>query len=300
MTSRTSARAVAAPRFSLRLPAAPWRDRAGRFSTFKALVLLAMILPGAWILARLALGHYSALATEYLIEETGAWAIRILVLSLAITPLRRVVDWAPIMLVRRMVGVAAFVYVALHLCAYILDQKFDLVRVASEIVLRTYLTIGFVALALLTALAVTSTDAMVKRLGGRRWRLLHKAAYVAGALAILHQSMQFKLPEVEPTLLASFFVWLMAYRALSVREDIGRSPLRLALLSVAVALLAALGEAAWIGLATGADPRMVLAANLDFEYEFRPAWYVLAAGLGMTAVAVVRGMTRRPRPVRAG
>lgn len=190
----------------------------------------------------------------------------------------------------------AFVYVALHLMAYILDQKFDLVRVATEIVLRTYLTIGFVGLALLTALAVTSTDAMVKRLGGRRWRMLHKSAYLIGALAILHQSMQFKLPEAEPTLLAAFYFWLMAYRLLSVRLDIGRSPLRLVLLSVGVAVLAALGEATWIALATGADPRMVLAANLDIEYGFRPAWYVLAGGLAMTLLSLPR--TIRPRQRR--
>ena len=287
--------AAASDRFALRLPPMPWRDRAGRFSPFKAATLALLIVPGLWIVSGLLLGRYSALATEYLIEETGAWGIRILMLSLAVTPLRRIVDWAPVMQVRRMVGVAAFVYLALHLVAYILDQKFDLVRVATEIALRTYLTIGFVALALLTALAATSTDAMIKRLGGRRWRLLHKAAYLIGALAILHQSMQFKLPEFEPTMLGALYAWLMLWRALPARFEVGRSPVRLAILSLGVAALTMLGEAVWIALAAGVDPRMVLAANFDFEYEFRPAWFVLAAGLATAGVAAVRGTFRMVR-----
>lgn len=294
MTTRPADAAFGRPR--LRLPAAPWRDRAGRFSVLKAATLAAMVLPGLWILSQLALGHYSALATEYLIEGTGAWGLRILLLSLAVTPLRRVLDWPQVMLVRRMVGVAAFVYIALHLTSYILDQKLDLGRVASEIVLRTYLTLGFTGLALLTALAATSTDAMVKRLGGRRWRQLHRGAYLAGGLGIVHQAMQFKLPETEPTILAALFGWLMLYRLLSRRRDIGRSPLRLALLSAVVALLTAVGEAAWIRLATGADPLLVLAANLDIEFGFRPAWYVLAAGLAMAAASLLRSILRMVRP----
>lgn len=284
-----------ARRYPVRLPPMPWRDRAGRLSPIKTATLVLLVLPGLWTLGSLLLGRYSALATEFLIEETGAWGIRILMLSLAVTPLRRILDWAAVMQVRRMVGVAAFVYLALHLAAYLLDQKFDLVRVASEIVLRTYLTIGFVGLALLAALAATSTDAMIRRLGGRRWRLLHRSAYVIGALAILHQSMQFKLPEFEPTLLGAAYVWLMAWRALSGRAEVGRSPLRLALLTLGIAVGTALGEAVWIWLATGADPRMVLAANLDIAYGFRPAWYVLGSGLAVAAAAAVRATFRLVR-----
>lgn len=284
-----------ARRYPVRLPPMPWRDRAGRLSPIKTATLVLLVLPGLWTLGSLLLGRYSALATEFLIEETGAWGIRILMLSLAVTPLRRILDWAAVMQVRRMVGVAAFVYLALHLAAYLLDQKFDLVRVASEIVLRTYLTIGFVGLALLAALAATSTDAMIRRLGGRRWRLLHRSAYVIGALAILHQSMQFKLPEFEPTLLGAAYVWLMAWRALSGRAEVGRSPLRLALLTLGIAVGTSLGEAVWIWLATGADPRMVLAANLDIAYGFRPAWYVLGSGLAVAAAAAVRATFRLVR-----
>ena len=290
--------AAVAARTALRLPAMPWRDRAGRFSPLKAATLFLLVLPGVWILASLVAGRYSALATEYLIEETGAWGIRILILSLAVTPLRRILDWAAILQLRRMVGVAAFVYLALHLCAYILDQKFDLARVAGEIVLRTYLTIGFVGLSLLTALAATSTDAMIKRLGGRRWRMLHRSVYLIGALAILHQSMQFKLPEFEPTLLGAAYAWLMLWRASSGRLEVGRSPLRLALLSLLVALGTALGEAVWIHLATGADATMVLRANLDFEYEFRPAWHVLFGGLALAMAAAARGLFRMVRRAR--
>lgn len=287
--------ALASARSGLRLPPMPWRDRAGRLSPIKTATLALLVLPGLWILGSLLLGRYSALATEFLIEETGAWGIRILVLSLAVTPLRRILDWAPVLQVRRMVGVGAFVYLALHLAAYLLDHKFDLARVASEIVLRTYLTIGFVGLVLLTALAATSTDAMIRRLGGRRWRLLHRSVYVIGALAILHQSMQFKLPEFEPTLLGAAFGWLMLWRALPGRLEVGRSPLRLALLTLAVAFGTALGEAIWIWLATGADPRMVLEANLDVAYGFRPAWYVLGSGVALAAAAALRSTFRMVR-----
>jgi hypothetical protein len=93
------------------------------------------------------------------------------------------------------------------------DEAFDLQKVASEIVLRIYLTIGFVALLVLTAMAVTSTDGMARRLGGRRWRLLHQLVYGAALLSVIHFFMQTKVTVDEPWIMAGLFAWLMAWRA---------------------------------------------------------------------------------------
>ena len=118
--------------------------------------------------------------------STGQWAVRLILLSLLVTPLRRVAQWPKLINVRRMVGVAAFAYALAHFTIYVvLDQKLDAAARRSEIVLRFYLTIGFVALLGLTRSAATSTDAMIRRLGGQRWNRLHKLIYVIAALGDL-------------------------------------------------------------------------------------------------------------------
>src|SRR5581483_9687902 len=146
----------------------------------------------------------------------GLWTIRFIFLALAVTPLRAVLQWPRLILVRRMVGVAAFAYVLVHFGLYITQEAFDLAKVASEILLRIYLTIGFVALLGLAALAATSTDAMVRRLG-RRWQRLHRLVYAIALLAVVHYWMQAKLEVWEPTVMAGIYTWLMGYRALAWR-----------------------------------------------------------------------------------
>src|SRR4029077_8050886 len=111
-----------------------------------------------------------------MIHLTGKWTIRFLLLSLLITPLMRGARYPKFVVVRRMVGVAAFAYATAHLGLYIVDQHYDLLHVASEIAQRFYLTIGFVAWLGLATLAATSTDAMIRRLGAR-WSALHKLVY---------------------------------------------------------------------------------------------------------------------------
>jgi sulfoxide reductase heme-binding subunit YedZ len=100
------------------------------------------------------------------IHEIGSWAIRLLFVALFITPMRRIARYAPLVDVRRMIGVAAFLYLLLHFALYIVDQAYDLPKVAAEIVLRYYLTIGFTAWVGMATLAATSNDYMVRRLGG--------------------------------------------------------------------------------------------------------------------------------------
>ena len=147
----------------------PWRDRAGRFSRLKAAVLVLLCVPAVWILGGYGLGLLGARPLDEAILQSGFWTIRLIFLALAVTPLRQVLVWPELALVRRTIGLAAFAYAILHLALYAADQAFDLGKVASEILLRIYLTIGFVALCGLAALAATSTDTAIRRMGPRWW-----------------------------------------------------------------------------------------------------------------------------------
>jgi sulfoxide reductase heme-binding subunit YedZ len=113
-----------------------------------------------------------------------------------------------------MIGVGAFAYAAAHFTLYIVDLMFDWREIASEIVHRNRLTLGFVALLGLTALALTSTNGMVRRLGIRRWQRLHQAIYLIGVLVLIHYFLRFKLIESTPTFATGLFGWLIGYRSL--------------------------------------------------------------------------------------
>jgi sulfoxide reductase heme-binding subunit YedZ len=284
----------------------PWTDRSGKFSPLKAAVLAGACLPALWLVWQALsgalvpatpLGLLGARPITEAIHQTGDWAIRFLWLSLAVTPLRRIANWPKLIMVRRMLGVTALCYALTHLTLYTVDLKLDLLRVVSEIALRFYLTIGFVALLGLITLGSTSTDAAIKRLG-RNWNRLHKIVYVIGVFAAFHFFIQSKADVYEPTLMAGFFLLLMFYRLAHWRGFSLTSPLVL----VAVAVLAALGTAAieyaWYAIATGVPPGRVLAANLQFSFSIRPAWWVLATGLGATLLALVRPWFGRQEPVR--
>ena len=190
----------------------PWRDRRGRFLPFKAAVLASLFVPGVLYAMWLATGELGGRPVMETIHGTGLWAIRLLLISLAITPFARALDWPGLLLVRRNVGVAAACYAVAHLSLYVVDQNFKLLTVVSEIALRFYLTIGFVALLVLLALAVTSTDAWVKKLG-RNWKRLHRLAYPLGVVALLHFYIQSKLNVSEPVFVSGLFIWLMAWRS---------------------------------------------------------------------------------------
>ena len=284
----------------------PWTDRAGRFSPLKAAVLTAILIPAALLIVSAASGTLGPRPITEAIHETGDWAIRFLVASLAVTPLRRIGQWPKLILVRRMLGLAAFFYACTHLMLYMLDQKWNLVRVTSEIALRFYLTIGFTALLGLSVLAATSTDAAIKRLG-RNWNRLHKVVYAIGILAAFHYFMQTKADVFQATLIGGLFVLLMIYRVAHSRGLALSSPVVLAALALAGGAATAALEFAWYGLATGIPPLRVLEANLHFAYQIRPAWWVVAAGMGAALLAFVRPcfgapekqMRGRRQPARA-
>jgi sulfoxide reductase heme-binding subunit YedZ len=265
----------------------PWTDRAGKFSPFKALVFAGILVPAVMIWwsweARL-LGPRPITAA---IHDTGDWAIRFLLLSLAVTPLRRIANWPKLIVVRRMLGLAALFYILAHLLLYVIDQKWDLWRVGSEIVLRLYLTIGFVALLGLVALGLTSTDAMIKRLG-RKWNRLHSLVYAIGVLGSIHFFMQTKADVYQATLMSGLFILLMLYRIAHWRGFALTSRLVLSCVAGLAGLGTAAAEFAWYGLMTGVPPLRVLEANLHFAFQVRPSWWVLAIGLCVVAVALAR------------
>jgi sulfoxide reductase heme-binding subunit YedZ len=195
------------------------------------------------------------------------------------------------MIVRRMLGVTTMVYALIHLSLYIFQQHFDVRFVASEILLRFYLTIGFVALLGLVALGVTSTDGWIKQLGSKRWQWLHKSVYLIAILGLYHFALQLKIDVTQAVLMTGLFVWLMGYRVI---ED-WRWPVNLVSLlglSVLAALVTAAIEAAWYAIGTGIPSSLILAANLDFSTDIRPAWWVLAAALVATLIYLVRSLLK--------
>lgn len=268
-----------------------WRDRRGRLSPLRIAALALLLFPlllalEAWLNQRLA-----ARLLNDLVHRSGYWALVFLLISLAITPLRRAARFAALIDVRRMIGVGAFLYATLHIGLYIADEKFDLAKVALEIVRRLYLTIGLIAWTGLLALAITSNDAMVKTLGALRWRRLHMATYGIGLLALIHFFQQTKADFTLPATISGLFGWLMAYRLMARRFAEPTTAMLLAL-TAAVTVATFAGEAVGIALWYRVSPMAVLNTAFDFALAIRPGWYVLAAGL---AVCLIDGLRARMR-----
>jgi methionine sulfoxide reductase heme-binding subunit len=229
-----------------------------------------------------------------IIHATGLWTIRLLMIGLAVTPLRQSFRWPRLVTVRRMIGVAAFAYAVLHISFFVADNMFDLYKVVGEIALRIYLTIGFAALLILGALALTSTDGMVKRLGGKAWSRLHRWIYCAGLLAAIHYFMQSKQNVSEPLVVAGLFLWMMTYRLvlwLGSSERATALP-TLAGLGVVATLATALGEAAYYHFRSNAPFLRVLEADLNFNAGIRPAWVVLGITMAVVVIAAFRQWQR--------
>ena len=218
-------------------------------------------------------------------HTTGDWTIIFLLLSLAMTPARALFYWMPLVQIRRRIGVATALYAGAHFMIYVLDQKWNLFVVALEIARRFYLTIGFVALLILTVLAITSTDRWQRRLR-LNWKRLHWLIYPGAAIALVHFFIQSKLKIGESALAAGLFTWLMLWRALPAK--LRTSFLGLAVLTVAATLATVAFETAWYALVNGIDPERVLAANLDPELWPRPAQKVLLASLAVMLLVALR------------
>lgn len=150
---------------------------------------------------------------EALLHGAGLWGLRLLLITLAVTPLRRITAMNWLVRLRRMLGLFAFFYVACHFAIYaILDQRLALDAIVEDIAERPYITIGIAALLLLTPLAVTSTNAMMRRLG-KRWQQLHRLVYPAAILGVWHFWWQVKQDIREPLIYATILAALLGFRA---------------------------------------------------------------------------------------
>jgi sulfoxide reductase heme-binding subunit YedZ len=279
----------------------PWRDRRGKFLPFKTIILASLFVPGALYAFWLATDQLGARPVMEVIHGTGLWAIRLFLIALSVTPFARALDWPRLLLVRRTIGVAAACYAVAHLFLYVVDQNFKLLTVVSEIALRFYLTIGFITLLVLLALAITSTDTWVKKLG-RNWKRLHRLAYPFAAVALLHFYIQSKLNVSQPVFVSGLFVWLMAWRAL---PEIWRRDQRITVIAALygglaiVSSLATAGlEFAWYGLTTKVDPWRVIAANESIARGLRPAHWVFVVTAALVVVFLARRLMRTRQPVR--
>lgn len=278
----------------------PWTDRAGRLSWLKLAALAGAALPALVLALQLAGGAAGPKPVTFALHETGTWATRLLLATLAVTPLRRIGDWPRLILVRRLLGLSALAYTLAHLGLYVVDQRFDLAMVTREIVARAYLAIGFVATLGLVALGTTSTDAAIRRMGAG-WHRLHRLVHPIAVLAILHGFMQAKADVAPATLMAGLYVTLALYRLAQARgPGLGVASLLGCTLTATVATMAI--EYAWYALATGVPAHLVLAANFDVDGEIRPAAQVLLAGLALAGLGAARRRVSRAagdRPRRA-
>jgi sulfoxide reductase heme-binding subunit YedZ len=172
-----------------------------------------------WPLAQLAWGAWQdnlgANPIETITRSLGTWTLNFLVITLCVTPLRRATGWAWLVRLRRMLGLYAFFYAALHFATYLwLDQFFDWEAIARDIVKRPFITVGFAAFVLLLPLAATSNRIAIRRLGGRRWQSLHRAVYPIAILAVVHYWWLVKRDVATPALYAAAVGALLLLRAL--------------------------------------------------------------------------------------
>jgi sulfoxide reductase heme-binding subunit YedZ len=157
------------------------------FAVVRGAVFLAALLPFVRLLALGVTNNLGANPVEFVLRSLGTWTLVLLLLTLSVTPLRRATGWAWLARLRRMLGLYAFFYGSMHVTAYVwIDHFFNWPEIWTDIVKRPYLTFGFVAYVLMVPLAVTSTNAMAHRLGGRNWQRLHRAVYAIGVLGVLH------------------------------------------------------------------------------------------------------------------
>jgi len=178
----------------------------------KPLVFLLCLVPLGLLVAGAVADDLGANPVEAITHATGEWALRLLLLTLAMTPLKRLIGRPWPIRFRRMLGLFAFFYAALHLLTYLwLDQGFDGQAIIEDVVKRPYITVGFAAFVLLVPLALTSTRARMRRLG-RRWQTLHRAIYAIGILGVLHYLWLVKADLREPLIYALVLAVLLLAR----------------------------------------------------------------------------------------
>ena len=179
----------------------------------KVVAWAACLAPLAALGYRVFTGDLTANPISFITNWLGDWTLRILLASLAMTPLRVLFHWSWPVTLRRLLGLFAFFYASLHFSVWlVLDHFFDWRQMGADIVKRPYITVGMTALVLMIPLAVTSTAGAIRRLGGGRWQWLHRLVYVIGVCAVLHYLWLAKKANPDPYYYAAAFVLLMTIR----------------------------------------------------------------------------------------
>ena len=182
------------------------------FSPEKAIALAIAVAPAIWLAGLAYGGELGRRPVHEAINFTGDWALRLFWLTLLVGPARRILAAPHLIRARRILGLATFGLTALHVGLYALDLQFDWGRIGLEIVLRLYLAIGAIATLALAALAATSTDRAIARLGSRGWNRLHRAGYAAAALSAVHFLLRSQINSFEPMLMLGLLAWMMGVR----------------------------------------------------------------------------------------
>jgi methionine sulfoxide reductase heme-binding subunit len=181
---------------------------------FKPVLFLAALMPLAWLAWGILHGTLGANPAETIQLQTGRWALKFLLITLAVTPVRRLTGWNVVIQYRRMFGLFAFFYASLHFTSYILlDQFFDWRAILRDIPKRPFILMGFSAFLLMVPLAITSTKGWIRRLG-RRWQTLHRLIYVSAICAGIHFIWKVKVVSGDPVLYAAILTVLLGFRVL--------------------------------------------------------------------------------------
>lgn len=188
----------------------------------KPVLFVVSLVPLAWLIWLTVNDNLGANPIETINRYTGDWALRFLLLTLAVTPLRRLTGWHALVRFRRMLGLFTFFYVSVHFLSFAwLDQAFQLDDIIQDVIKRPFITVGFMSFLLLIPLAVTSTRGMVRRLGGRRWQQLHRLVYLAGIGGIIHFLWLVKSDLTQPLIYGALLALLLGFRVL---DKARRSP----------------------------------------------------------------------------
>jgi methionine sulfoxide reductase heme-binding subunit len=176
-------------------------------------VFLLALGPFLWLVYGAFFGDLGVNPVETITNQTGIWTLRFIVVTLALTPLRWLTGVNALALFRRMMGLFAFFYGTLHFMTYfVLDHSLEFSGVWDDVVKRPYITAGFTAFVLMIPLALTSTQGWIRRLGGKRWNLLHRLIYVTAIAAVLHYLWKVKLDTTNPLFYAAIVAVLLAAR----------------------------------------------------------------------------------------
>ena len=179
----------------------------------KACLFLLCLGPLAAIIWPFVGGYTIPNPLEFIQHATGDWTLRFLVFTLAVTPLRQLLHLPELIRFRRMLGLYAFFYACLHFTTYLwFDKLFDVREIWKDVYKRPFITVGFLAFTLLIPLAITSTAGWIRRLGGRRWRILHRAIYISAICGVIHYYWQVKSAVIRPLLYAALVGLLLAWR----------------------------------------------------------------------------------------